>query len=172
MEEIAPRIVPWARRHGRKGLPWQQNRDPYRVWVSEIMLQQTRVETVIPYYQKFIDRFPNVCTLGSADQDQVLAHWSGLGYYARARNLHRAARQVCVQYDGVVPTSRDALEHLAGIGRSTAAAILSLAYEIPEAILDGNVKRVLCRYHGVKGWPGKSNVQRQLWSHADRKSVV
>jgi A/G-specific adenine glycosylase len=132
------------------------------------MLQQTRVETVIPYFERFMQAFPTVCELSQASQDSVLGLWSGLGYYARARNLHRAAEVICQQWDGEMSRSREALESLPGIGRSTAAAILAISYNQPEPILDGNVKRVLSRYCGVEGWPGQSRVMKQLWSHAER----
>lgn len=163
---FAGKLLEWAVTQGRSDLPWQENQDPYRIWVSEIMLQQTRVETAIPYFQKFIQRFPDVCSLGRAAQDEVLGFWSGLGYYARARNLHRAAGVICEVYGGQMPEKRSELEALPGIGRSTAAAILSIAFDQPEAILDGNVKRVLSRYFGVEGWSGQSRVLKQLWAHA------
>ncbi len=167
-ESFSANVLRWGAQHGRKGLPWQEPLDPYRVWISEIMLQQTRVETVIPYFHRFIETFPDICALAAAGQDQVLGLWSGLGYYARARNLHKAAITLCERYGGEMPPSREALEALPGIGRSTAAAILSIGFDLPEPILDGNVKRVLCRYHGVEGWPGRSAVVRQLWRHAEQ----
>lgn len=166
-ETFSKHLFHWFEQHGRTDLPWQQSRDPYRIWVSEVMLQQTRVETVIPYFQRFIDKFPDVYTLANSHQDEVLGLWSGLGYYSRARNLHRAAQQLCDQHGGDMPKSRAEVEQLPGIGRSTAAAILSLAFDQPEAILDGNVKRVLCRFHGVEGWPGQSAVTRKLWGLAE-----
>jgi A/G-specific adenine glycosylase len=162
--EFAQRVLGWFDSHGRKDLPWQQQATPYRVWVSEIMLQQTQVQTVIPYYQRFMQRFPSVQALAGAPIDEVLHHWSGLGYYARARNLHKAAQQVRDEFDGRLPERLEALVELPGIGRSTAGAILSLAGGQRHAILDGNVKRVLARYHAVDGWPGKSAVLKQLWS--------
>ncbi len=168
MASFSSKLLRWAATQGRSDLPWQIDKTPYRIWVSEIMLQQTRVETVIPYFQKFMERFPDVCSLGSASQDEVLSLWSGLGYYARARNLHRAAGIICEQYGGEMPARREELEALPGIGRSTAAAILSIAFDLPEAILDGNVKRVLSRYFGVEGWAGQSAVARQLWHHAEQ----
>lgn len=168
MKSFAAAVLQWGDQHGRETLPWQQEKSAYRVWVSEIMLQQTRVETVISYFDNFMRTFPDVCALAAAPQDQVLGLWSGLGYYARARNLHRAAQILCDEHGGEMPDHRTAVEALPGIGRSTAAAILSIAYGLPEAILDGNVKRVLCRYHGVEGWPGKSVVMRTLWSHAEQ----
>ncbi len=166
-DRFATKLLKWASTQGRSDLPWQEDRNPYRIWVSEIMLQQTRVETVISYFQQFMQRFPNVCSLGSASQDEVLSLWSGLGYYARARNLHRAAAIVCEEYGGQMPEQRSELEALPGIGRSTAAAILSIAFDQQEAILDGNVKRVLSRYFGVEGWSGQSAVAKQLWQHAE-----
>ena len=157
-------VLDWFDNHGRKDLPWQQDPTPYRVWVSEIMLQQTQVQTVIPYYQRFMQSFPCLEVLAAAEIDQVLHHWSGLGYYARARNLHRAAQQLCKQQAAMFPDSMDALLALPGIGRSTAAAILSLASGQRHAILDGNVKRVLSRYFAVEGWPGKTAVLNKLWA--------
>lgn len=164
---IAPRLLAWWRAHGRKDLPWQQDPSPYRVWVSEIMLQQTQVATVVPYYQRFLESFPDVRSLAAASQDSVLHHWSGLGYYARARNLHRAARRVVAEHGGRMPEDFDALLALPGIGRSTAGAILALSRGRRFAILDGNAKRVLARYFGVEGWPGRSAVARELWRLAE-----
>lgn len=161
---FAGRVLAWFERHGRKDLPWQRQPTPYRVWVSEIMLQQTQVKTVIPYFRNFVSRFPDVGSLADAPQDDVLHHWSGLGYYARARNLHKAAQQICERHAGVFPERFDEVEALPGIGRSTAGAILSLACGQRHAILDGNVKRVLARYHAVHGWPGNSAVLRELWA--------
>ncbi len=161
-------ILEWYDRHGRKDLPWQQNRTAYRVWVSEIMLQQTQVKTVIPYYQAFMQRFPSVLELANADEDDVLHHWSGLGYYARARNLHKAAQQVRDQHAGCFPLSYDEVLALPGIGRSTAGAILAQAEGQRHAILDGNVKRVLARYHGVHGWTGQAKVQDKLWEYSEQ----
>lgn len=170
---IAPQLLRWAARHGRHDLPWQsrsgsRNRIAYRVWVAEIMLQQTRVATVIPYFRRFLRAFPSVRALAEASPDAVLAHWSGLGYYARARNLHQAARRICDEFNGRLPQRRSELEMLPGIGRSTAAAILAQADGQPEAILDGNVKRVLARYHSVPGWPGTAAVAGQLWALAEQ----
>ncbi|MFQ5645086.1 MAG: A/G-specific adenine glycosylase [Thiogranum sp.] len=164
---FAEQILRWFDRHGRKDLPWQQQVTPYRVWVSEIMLQQTRVQTVIPYYQRFMQSFPTLQALADASPDQVLHHWSGLGYYARARNLHKAAQQLRDGFGGVFPEDIDSVMQLPGIGRSTAGAILSLACGQRHAILDGNVKRVLTRFHAVQGWPGKAAVLKQLWSLAE-----
>ena len=164
---FAGALLKWYDRHGRRDLPWQQPRTPYRVWVSEIMLQQTRVETVIPYFQRFMDRFPDVHALADADLDAVLALWSGLGYYARARHLHAAARRVCEVHGGAFPQDLEAVRALPGIGPSTAGAILALAGGQRHPILDGNVKRLLARYRAVAGWPGKRAVEKRLWDHAE-----
>lgn len=160
-------VLDWFAQHGRTHLPWQQQRSPYRVWVSEIMLQQTQVTTVIPYFERFMTQFPSVDALANAEQDQVLHLWTGLGYYARARNLHRCAQIINREHNGKFPCTIDELEALPGIGRSTAGAIVSIAFEQPAAILDGNVKRVLARYHAVAGWPGTTKVQHQLWEIAE-----
>lgn len=168
MTTFADKVLAWFDRHGRKDLPWQQNPTPYRVWVSEIMLQQTQVATVIPYYERFMQRFPDVQTLAAAPPDDVLKLWEGLGYYSRARNLHKTAQQVRDVHAGEFPTTMLSMETLPGIGRSTAAAILSLSHGQREAILDGNVKRVLARYHAVAGWAGEPRVQKQLWAYADQ----
>jgi len=160
-------LLAWHDQHGRKDLPWQQDPTPYRVWVSEIMLQQTQVNTVIPYYQRFMARFPDLATLAAASIDEVLHLWSGLGYYARGRNLHRAAHDIINENQGIFPDTLDALITLPGIGRSTAAAILALSRQQHHAILDGNVKRVLARYAAIEGWPGKTAVQNQLWQLAE-----
>lgn len=160
-------VLTWFDQHGRKNLPWQQEITPYRVWVSEIMLQQTQVKTVIPYFERFMASFPDVHALADAEQDAVLKHWSGLGYYARARNMHKAANMVKNEFGGEFPKTLDEMISLSGIGRSTAAAILSIAHNQKEAILDGNVKRVLCRAFVVEGWTGKSAVLKQLWEIAD-----
>ncbi len=161
---FAEKVLHWFDRHGRKNLPWQRNATPYRVWVSEIMLQQTQVTTVIPYFERFVTRFPDVYALARASQDQVLEHWSGLGYYARARNLHAAAKVVVDNHDGQFPPTVEGLVALPGIGRSTAGAIVSLAGGSYAPILDGNVKRVLCRVQCVDGWPGQTAVQKELWA--------
>jgi A/G-specific adenine glycosylase len=149
MDDFATRLLAWYDVHGRHDLPWQRDATPYHVWLSEIMLQQTQVATVIPYYERFIAAFPSVQALADADIDAVLHHWSGLGYYARARNLHAAARQVVDAHDGDFPADLDALQALPGVGRSTAGAILSSALGGRAPILDGNVKRVLARHHAV-----------------------
>jgi len=166
--DFSRRVLDWYARDGRKDLPWQVRPTPYRVWVSEIMLQQTQVATVIPYYERFMERFPDIRSLAQATSDQVLHHWSGLGYYARARHLHAAARQVVEDFNGCFPEIFEAVVALPGIGRSTAGAILSLACGQYYPILDGNVKRVLTRYHAVAGWPGQSHVQKQLWVLAEQ----
>ncbi|QIB65784.1 A/G-specific adenine glycosylase [Kineobactrum salinum] len=165
---FARRVLDWFDQHGRKDLPWQQSIDPYRVWVSEIMLQQTQVRTVIPYFQRFMEAFPRVQDLADAPVDEVLHLWTGLGYYARARNLHRAAREVCDHHGGRFPANVDQLSELPGIGRSTAGAIVSIAFRQRASILDGNVKRVLARYHAVPGWPGQTAVHRELWQLAEQ----
>ena len=164
---FAERVLNWFDQHGRKGLPWQQDISPYRVWISEIMLQQTQVNTVIPYFLKFMDSFPDVNSLANADQDYVLKHWSGLGYYARARNLHKAAQTIRDEYSGRFPENIDDVIALSGIGKSTAGAILSIACQQSHAILDGNVKRVLARYYIVDGWTGSAKAQKQLWKYAE-----
>lgn len=167
-DSFSHELLAWFNRHGRKDLPWQINPTAYRVWISEIMLQQTQVATVIPYYQKFMARFPDVQTLAAAPLDAVLHHWSGLGYYARARNLHRAAGIVCRDHHGALPVEFAALAALPGIGRSTAGAILALGSGQRHAILDGNVKRVLSRVHAVAGWYGTAEVGKRLWELAER----
>lgn len=161
-------LLVWFERHGRHDLPWQQDVTPYRVWVSEIMLQQTRVNTVIPYFYRFTERFPELDVLAAADLDDVLHLWTGLGYYARGRNLHRAAQLICRESNGLLPVEIEGLMALPGIGRSTAGAILSISHNLPHAILDGNVKRVLTRYHAIYGWPGLRNIEKQLWQLAER----
>ncbi len=166
---FAARVIEWHEAHGRKNLPWQVA-DPYRVWVSEIMLQQTQVQTVIPYYERFMQSFPDVITLANAHIDAVLDHWSGLGYYARARNLHKAAQTVRDEYGGEFPQAFDDVVALPGIGRSTAGAILSLALRQRHPILDGNVKRVLARHDAIEGWPGKTSVANRLWDLAERRT--
>jgi A/G-specific adenine glycosylase len=164
--DYAARLLAWYDASGRHGLPWQHPRTPYRVWLSEIMLQQTQVRVVVPYFERFVAAMPDVPALAAAPLDEVLALWSGMGYYARARNLHDAA-QLCVErHDGDLPQDFDALLALPGIGRSTAGAILAQAWGERFAILDGNVKRVLCRYHGIEGWSGMPAVEKQLWALA------
>lgn len=165
-QPFSNQVLAWFDQHGRKDLPWQKNATPYRVWVSEIMLQQTQVKTVIPYYQRFMQHFPDVLALANAPQDNVLHHWSGLGYYARARNLHKAAQLIRDQHAGVFPDNMEDVLQLPGTGRSTAGAILSLACHQHQAILDGNVKRVLARFYAVDGWPGKTAVLNHLWQLA------
>jgi A/G-specific adenine glycosylase len=160
-------LLAWFDAHGRHDLPWQRGRTPYSVWVSEIMLQQTQVGTVIPFYERFMRRFPTIAALAAARLDDVLAHWAGLGYYARARNLWRAARVVDSEHGGELPATFDALHALPGIGPSTAGAILAQVHGQRRPILDGNVKRVLARYHAVAGWPGLPAVADELWRHAD-----
>jgi len=168
MSKFASRVLAWYEQHGRKTLPWQKDISPYRVWVSEIMLQQTQVSTVIPYFNVFIDCFPTVEKLALASEDEVLHLWSGLGYYSRARNLHKTAKIVVAEYNARFPDDLETLQKLPGIGRSTAGAILATAFEIPTPILDGNVKRVLARHEGIAGWPGKSSVARILWDASCR----
>ncbi|HEY9104014.1 A/G-specific adenine glycosylase [Chitinimonas sp.] len=163
---FATRLVRWQRSHGRHDLPWQVS-DPYRVWLSEIMLQQTQVATVIPYYQRFTESFPTVADLAAAPLDAVLAHWAGLGYYTRARNLHAAARKVVSDFGGVFPTTAESIETLPGVGRSTAAAIAGFCFGERTPILDGNVKRVLTRWAGIAGFPGEKKVENQLWLLAE-----
>ena len=161
---FSQRVLDWYELHGRKNLPWQQSRDAYRIWLSEIMLQQTQVTTVIPYYERFLQVFPSLERLAAASLDEVLHLWSGLGYYARARNLHRCAIAVQQTHGGVFPQQQSELEALPGIGRSTAGAIRSFAYGQHAALLDGNVKRVLARCFAVEGWPGNATVMNRLWS--------
>ena len=167
-DEFAQALLSWFDDYGRHDLPWQQNKTPYRVWVSEIMLQQTQVKTVIPYYERFMQRFPRVEDLAAADQDEVLSYWAGLGYYARGRNLHKAAQIIVNDLDGKFPTEFEQVVALPGIGRSTAGAILSIAIGTRFPILDGNVKRVLARLDGVETWPGERETEKQLWQRADK----
>ncbi len=168
IEGFADAVIDWFEIHGRRNLPWQAEPSPYRVWVSEIMLQQTRVGTVIPYFLRFMARFPDVAALAAADIDQVLHLWTGLGYYARARNLHKAARTIVEEHGGRFPDTLGELERLSGIGRSTAGAILALAHGRRAPILDGNVKRVLARCFAVAGYPGNGKTLAQLWALAER----
>ena len=162
------RLLAWYDRHGRKTLPWKLKRDVYRIWVSEIMLQQTQVTTVIPYFKRFIAQFPNVRSLARADLDEVLHLWTGLGYYARARNLHQAAQRIVKQHAGMFPRSLEATVELPGIGRSTASAILALAFDQRHPILDGNVKRVLARYHAVDTPINKRETEARLWQLTEK----
>ena len=166
---FAATVVRWQKQHGRHDLPWQKTRDAYRIWLSEIMLQQTQVATVIPYYQRFLERFPDVTSLAAAAQDDVLILWSGLGYYSRARNLHRAAQMVVAEHRGRIPNDFDALLALPGIGRSTAAAISVFAFGARHAILDGNVKRLFARRFGIAGYPGEAKVAASLWRETGRQ---
>ena len=167
MSDFSHRLIAWQRQYGRHDLPWQNTRDAYRIWVSEIMLQQTQVATVIPYYQRFMARFPDIASLAAAEEDAVLAHWSGLGYYARGRNLHAAARQIVAQHRGVFPGDANAIAALPGVGPSTAAAIAAFGFGARGAILDGNVKRVLTRCFGIEGFPGEKSVEVRLWALAE-----
>jgi A/G-specific adenine glycosylase len=161
-------VLGWFDRHGRKDLPWQRDPSPYRVWVSEVMLQQTQVAVVIPYFERFMVRLPTVDALAAVPPDVVMHLWSGLGYYARARNLHRAAGLIVADHGGDLPSDLPTLRALPGIGRSTAGAILSLALGQRQVILDGNVKRVLARCFAVPGWPGRAEVLGTLWELAER----
>ena len=168
MTAFADRLLDWYRQHGRHDLPWQLDASLYRTWVSEVMLQQTQVATVIPYFEKFMQRFPDISALATAPQDEVMRYWAGLGYYSRARNLHSAARVIAEQHGGEFPRSYDDVLTLPGIGPSTAGAILAQALGKRHAILDGNVKRVLARYQAIEGWYGRSKVEKQLWSWAEK----
>src|SRR5262245_55915309 len=162
---LAAKLIAWQKRHGRRDLPWQGTRDPYRIWLSEVMLQQTQVAAVIPYYERFLRRFPTIEALALASEDEVLRLWSGLGYYARGRNLHAAAQRII---ERGFPRTSAAIAELPGVGRSTAAAIAAFAFGERAAILDGNVKRVLARYFAVEGWPGEKAVEAALWEQASR----
>lgn len=164
--DFAQRLIAWQRTHGRHDLPWQ-GANAYHVWLSEIMLQQTQVATVIPYYQRFTASFPTIATLAAATEEQVLSHWSGLGYYARGRNLHKAAQIIVEKHHGEFPREFEQILELPGIGRSTAAAICALAWHERRAILDGNVKRVLARYCGIEGWAGNKKVEERFWQQAE-----
>ncbi|WP_346796358.1 A/G-specific adenine glycosylase [Halomonas sp. Bachu 37] len=167
-EDFQQRLLAWFDRHGRHDLPWQKPRTPYRVWVSEIMLQQTQVATVLPYFERFMGRFSTIEALAEAEQDEVLHLWTGLGYYARARNMHKSARLVVQQHDGELPVhDMDAMLALPGIGRSTAGAIIAQSTGRRAVILDGNVKRTLSRLHALPGWPGQPRVERKLWELAE-----
>ena len=169
-KSFADKLLDWYDVHGRTDLPWRENLTPYRIWVSEIMLQQTQVNTVLPYFRRFEDHFPDITALAKASLDEVLHLWTGLGYYARGRNLHKTANIIYTELGGKFPRDTNALQELPGIGRSTAGAICAIAYDQPTAILDGNVKRVLARYHAIEGWPGQSAVQKQLWQVAEEST--
>ena len=167
MKSFAARLIAWQRKHGRHDLPWQHTRDAYRVWLSEIMLQQTQVATVIPYYNRFLASFPDVRALAAAPLDRALEHWSGLGYYRRAHHLHAAAKAIVERHDGVFPRDAQTIATLPGVGRSTAAAIAAFAFGERGAILDGNVRRLLARHCGIAGFPGDKNVEAKLWAAAE-----
>ena len=167
MKTFAARLLHWYRRHGRHDLPWQKDKTLYRIWISEIMLQQTQVTTVIPYFERFIQHFPDISALAQASQDEVLLHWAGLGYYSRARNIHKTANIIAQQYQGIFPAQYDSILALPGIGPSTAGAILAQGLDQCHAILDGNVKRVLARHQAIEGWPGQKQVEKQLWQLAE-----
>jgi len=167
-EGFAARLLAWHAQHGRHDLPWQRRRTPYRVWVSEIMLQQTQVATVVPYYRRFMQRFPSVQSLADAPQDEVLHLWTGLGYYARARNLQKAAQLIRDRHRGRFPRDMESVQALPGIGRSTAGAILAISAGRRHPILDGNVKRVLTRHAAIAGWTGDKRVEEKLWALAER----
>jgi A/G-specific adenine glycosylase len=168
-QSFATRLVTWQRQHGRHDLPWQNTRDPYRIWLSEIMLQQTQVATVLGYYERFLKTCPSVRDLAAASDDTVMALWAGLGYYSRARNLHKAAKIVVEKHSGEFPNDVVALADLPGIGRSTAAAIAAFSFDNIAAILDGNVKRSLARHAGIEGFPGASAIEKQLWREAESR---
>ncbi|WP_413726593.1 A/G-specific adenine glycosylase [Sodalis sp. RH16] len=167
-QQFAQQVLDWYQRFGRKTLPWQLEKTPYKVWLSEIMLQQTQVATVIPYFERFLAKFPTVGALAAAPLDEVLHQWTGLGYYARGRNLHKAARLIASRHNGVFPTNYEDITELPGIGRSTAGAVLSLALGQHYPILDGNVKRVLARCFAIEGWPGKKEVEQRLWALSEQ----
>ena len=166
---FSARLLDWWDAHGRKDLPWQHPRTPYRVWISEIMLQQTQVATVIPYFERWMESFPNVAVLAAASLDDVLAHWSGLGYYARARNLHKAAAFCLERHGDELPRRAEDLSTLPGIGQSTANAIVSQSTDQPAAVLDGNVRRVLARHSATEGWAGRAPVRKILWKEAESR---
>src|SRR5690606_26915140 len=165
--DFASMVVDWQKREGRHHLPWQGTRDPYRIWLSEIMLQQTQVTTVITYYERFLKRFPTVRALAEARQEDVMPYWAGLGYYARARNLHRCAQEICETWSGSFPSTADDIASLPGIGRSTAAAIAAFAYGERRPIMDGNVKRVFTRHFGIFGPTAERKTEQLLWHTAD-----
>ena len=166
MSSFAEKMIRWQERHGRHHLPWQNTRNPYANWLSEVMLQQTQVTTGIPYFLRFLQCFPDIRSLASASLDEVLAQWSGLGYYSRGRNLHRAARLVASDHAGIFPQDIEGICQLPGIGRATAAAIAVFAYGAHYAILDGNVKRILARCFGIEGYPGERKTEALLWQKA------
>ena len=159
--DFSTRLIAWQKVYGRHDLPWQNTRDPYAIWVSEIMLQQTQVTAVIGYYQRFMQRFPSIKSLADASQEEVLQYWSGLGYYSRARNLHNAAQTIMDEHGGKFPQDFEQIQTLSGIGRSTAAAIASFAFNQNQTILDGNVKRVLARHYLIQGWTGTPKIEKQ-----------
>ncbi len=163
MPPFAKCLIDWQHRHGRHDLPWQQTKDPYRVWLSEIMLQQTQVTTVIPYYERFLARFPTLESLAAAPVEDVMALWSGLGYYARARNLHKCSQLLVTQHNGEFPRDPATIASLPGIGKSTANAIAAFCFDARVPILDGNVKRLLCRFLGIQGFPGTASMEARLW---------
>lgn len=167
MSDFSTRLIAWQKVYGRHDLPWQNTKDPYAIWVSEIMLQQTQVTAVIGYYAKFMDRFPTIASLANATQEEVLQYWSGLGYYSRARNLHKAAQTIMNHFHGVFPEDFITIQTLSGIGRSTAAAIVSFAFGQVQTILDGNVKRVLARHFLIEGWPGTPAIANKMWLLAE-----
>lgn len=169
MLSFADNVIRWQKQSGRHNLPWQNTRDPYRIWVSEIMLQQTQVSAVVGYYVRFMARFPDIASLASAPIDDVMQHWAGLGYYARARNLHKAAVTIVEEFGGVFPKAHTDVWSLPGIGRSTAAAICAFAYGEPLAILDGNVKRVFARNFGIEGDIRKKAIEDAMWEIAERE---
>ncbi len=168
-QAFASRLIDWQRSHGRNDLPWQHTTDPYRIWLSEIMLQQTQVSAVIPYYEPFLRTFPDLRSLALAPLQSVLERWSGLGYYGRARNLHQCAQRVIADFGGVFPADVNALQQLPGIGRSTASAISAFAYGTRAPILEGNAKRVLARHAGIEGYPGERKVEQRLWEIAEER---
>lgn len=172
MGALSNAVIVWQKQYGRHDLPWQNTTDPYAIWVSEIMLQQTQVTAVIGYYAKFMARFPTITALASATQENVLQSWSGLGYYSRARNLHSSAQKIVDNFAGIFPQQMDDILSLPGIGRSTAAAISTFALEAPHPILDGNVKRVFARHFLIEGWTGTPAIQKQLWTIAERENPI
>jgi A/G-specific adenine glycosylase len=169
---FSEQLLVWFDQYGRKDLPWQHDKTPYRVWVSEIMLQQTQVSSVIEYYQRFMQSFPTIESLAEAEEDTVLEHWAGLGYYARARNLHKTAKIVVNELNNNFPDNIEEIVKLPGIGRSTAGAVLSIAFKQSACILDGNVKRVLCRFHGIETWPGERKTENHLWELAEQHTPL